>query len=52
MAVDATTWWAWLLPLLFGAPWIVAIVWLWRHRIRDGRQPESMAELARQRLWT
>ncbi|MEA2208354.1 MAG: hypothetical protein QOF54_831, partial [Solirubrobacteraceae bacterium] len=21
-------WWVWLLPLLFAAPWITAIVWL------------------------
>ena len=29
-------WWALLLPVVFGAPWIVAIVWLWSKRPRDG----------------
>jgi len=37
--------------LLFGSPWIMAIVYYWMHRPRDGAIPMSMAEQARQRLW-
>jgi hypothetical protein len=44
--------WSFLLPILFGAPWIVAIVWFWRQRPRDDEVPLSMAEHARRRLWT
>jgi hypothetical protein len=51
MTVHPTSWWAWLLPLLLGSPWIAGIVWLWRHRIRDGSLPPSMAEQTRARLW-
>jgi hypothetical protein len=44
------SWWIWLLPLLFSAPWIAAIVWFWpRGGFRGGEVP-SMAELARERL--
>jgi hypothetical protein len=43
-------WWTWLLPFLFGAPWIVAIAFAWRHRPRDGAIPLSMGEQARRRL--
>jgi hypothetical protein len=49
---DSFPLWSWLLPLLFGAPWIVAIVWFWRQRPRDDFVPPSMAEEARRRLWT
>ena len=45
-------WWVWLLPVVFGAPWIAAIVWLWSKRPRDGAVPPSLAEMARKRLWT
>jgi hypothetical protein len=45
-------WWAWLLPLGFGAPWLAAIAWLWNKRPRDGAIPPSMADAARKRLWT
>jgi hypothetical protein len=42
--------WIWLLPLLFSAPWIAAIVWFWpREGFRD-EPPPSMGELARSRL--
>jgi hypothetical protein len=40
-----------LLPALFSAPWIAAIVYVWRHRRRDDAIPLSMADAARQRLW-
>jgi hypothetical protein len=49
----AVPWWVWLLPLLFGAPWIAAIVYYWRRaRPLDGALPASAADLARKRLWT
>ena len=51
MATDGP-WWALLLPVVFGAPWIVAIAWLWSKRPRDGAVPPSLAETARKRLWT
>jgi hypothetical protein len=51
MAASFSVWWAWLVPTLFGAPWLAAIAWCWRHRPRDGAIPPSMADLARQRLW-
>jgi hypothetical protein len=41
---------AWLLPTAVGAPWVAAIVWLWRRRPRDGFIPASMADHARQRF--
>jgi hypothetical protein len=45
-------WWIWFLPILFSAPWIVAIIWFWPWGARSGEEgPLSMAELARQRLW-
>jgi hypothetical protein len=44
-------WWVWLLPLIFAAPWITAIVWFWRTRSRDGALPPSLADEARKRLW-
>jgi len=44
--------WAWLpLSLLFGSPWIVAIVFYWWRRPRDGALPMSMADQVRQWLW-
>ena len=52
MIADAFPLWSWLLPFLFGAPWIAAIVWFWRHTPRDDEVPPSTAERARQRLWT
>jgi len=46
-------WWVWLLlPILFSAPWIVAILWFWRRSPHGGEEPPSMAELSRRRLWT
>jgi hypothetical protein len=44
-------WWAWLFPFVCGAPWMVAIVYYWRRRPRDGAIPMSTADRARQRLW-
>jgi hypothetical protein len=52
MIAESFPLWSLLLPILFGAPWIVAIVWFWRQRPRDDEVPLSMAERARQRLWT
>jgi hypothetical protein len=52
VVADSFPLWAWLLPFLFSAPWIVAIVWFWRHTPRDDETPPSMAERARDRLWT
>ena len=51
MIADYFPLWSWLLPILFGGPWIVAIVWFWRHTPRDDTVPLSMAEEARRRLW-
>jgi hypothetical protein len=48
----STPWWAWLLPLVFGAPWLVGIAWFWHHRPRDGDVPPSMADQIKKRLWT
>jgi hypothetical protein len=48
--MNLSPWSAWLLPALIGAPWVAAIVWLWRHLPRDGFIAPSMAEHARQRL--
>ena len=45
-------WWAWFLPFLFGAPWLVALVWYWRRGwLSDLRWSDSAADLARNRLW-
>jgi hypothetical protein len=44
-------WWVWLLPVLFSAPWIAAIVWFWPRDGFRGAEVPSMAELARERLW-
>jgi len=51
MLTQHTPFWAWFLPLAFGSPWVVGIVVLWRHRIRDGSVPRSGADLARGRMW-
>jgi hypothetical protein len=40
------------LSLLFGAPWLAAIVWTWSRAPRADSVPPSMGERARQRLWT
>jgi hypothetical protein len=40
-----------LFPLVFGAPWIVGIVYYWRRIPRDGSIPPSLGERVRQRLW-
>jgi hypothetical protein len=40
------------LSLLFGAPWLTAIVWTWSRAPRADSVPPSMGERARQRLWT
>jgi hypothetical protein len=40
-----------VLTILFGSPWIVASVWLWRRRPRDGEIPPSLGEQLRRRLW-
>jgi hypothetical protein len=50
--VGANPWWAWLLPILFGAPWLAAIAWVWfRSPSKSGEAPPSLAELIQQRLW-
>jgi hypothetical protein len=46
-----STWWTWALPLIGGAPWLVAIVFYWRRRSHDDEAVPSMAEQARRRLW-
>ena len=51
MLVHAVPAWAWVFPPLFSAPWIVACIWLWLRRPRDGEIPKSAADLARERLW-
>jgi hypothetical protein len=48
--MNLSPWSAWLLPTLVGAPWVAAIVWVWRRRPRDGFVPVSAGEHARQRL--
>jgi len=45
-------WWIWFLPLLFAAPWIVAIAYVWKSTPRSGEEPPSLAESARRRLWS
>lgn len=52
MLADSFPLWGWLLPLLFGSPWIAAIAWFLWHGPRDDTAPPSTAEQARQRLWT
>jgi hypothetical protein len=55
VSAGALAWWKWLLPILFGSPWIVAIVWYGRRLRSEGgglELPPSVAELARRRLWT
>jgi hypothetical protein len=44
--------WPWLFPILFSAPWIVAIVWVSRHLPHDGSIPQSVGERALERLQT
>jgi hypothetical protein len=43
--------WIWLLPLLFSAPWIAAIIWFWPREGFGDEPPASMGELTRQRLF-
>jgi hypothetical protein len=38
-----------LLALLFGSPWIVASLYLWRHVPRDGAVRPSLGEQMRNR---
>lgn len=52
VAAYVNPWWVWLLPLFFSAPWIAAILWVWRRRPIDGEISLSMAEQTRKRLWT
>jgi len=40
------------LALLFGAPWIVAIIWAWSRAPRTDDVPPSLGESVRARLWT
>jgi hypothetical protein len=40
------------LSLLFGAPWLAAIVYTWSRAPRMDGPPPSMADHARERLWT
>ena len=37
------------LGLLFASPWLVATVWFWRGRVRDGALPASLGEQMRNR---
>jgi hypothetical protein len=37
-------------PAIFGAPWLLAIVWYWRRRPSDGAVPASMGQQALTRL--
>jgi hypothetical protein len=40
------------LTLLASLPWLVGIAWfVLRHGLRDDREPPSLAEAARTRLW-
>ncbi|HVD25488.1 MAG TPA: hypothetical protein VNB86_05790 [Gaiellaceae bacterium] len=48
--VTVAPWWVWLLPVLFSAPWIAAIVWFWPREGFGGGETPSMGELARERL--
>jgi hypothetical protein len=48
LAAIAGSW----LPLLFGLPWLGAIVWYSLRDAPDTREPPSAAEAARRRLWT
>jgi hypothetical protein len=50
MVIHSTLFSALGLALLFGSPWLVASLWLWRFAPRDGAVPPSMAELARRRF--
>jgi hypothetical protein len=38
-----------LLGLLFGSPWLVATVYLWRYLPRDGAERPSLGEQMRNR---
>jgi hypothetical protein len=40
------------LSLLFGAPWLAAIIWIWSRAPRTDVVPPSMGEQALQRLST
>jgi hypothetical protein len=42
--------WVWAVPVVLGAPWLMAILLLWRQLPRDGFVPPSMGELARKRF--
>jgi hypothetical protein len=39
-----------LIVFAVGVPWVIGIVWAFRHRLRDGAIPTSMGERGRQRL--
>ena len=47
---NTTHLWIWAVPVVVGAPWIVASIVLWRLLPRDGFVPPSMGELARRRF--
>jgi hypothetical protein len=40
------------IALLLAAPWIVAAIWTWSRAPRFEGVPPSMADRARDRLWT
>jgi hypothetical protein len=40
-----------LLSLLFGAPWLVGIVWVASRAPRTAEVPPSLAESVQRRLW-
>jgi len=45
---------AWLLPVILAAvalPWLVAIYWALRNRVRDGAVPVSMGEQLRRHFF-
>jgi hypothetical protein len=41
----------WILPFLFGAPWLAGIAYYWPRVRRDGHVPPSLAETVKERLW-
>jgi hypothetical protein len=50
--MGSDSWLSWLIPILFSAPWLVAIVWVWMRSAGErAGEPVSLAETARRRLW-
>ncbi|HZQ66503.1 MAG TPA: hypothetical protein VFA66_14905 [Gaiellaceae bacterium] len=42
--------WHWLIPIAFCAPWAAAVAWAWSRRPRDGWLPPSAGQQALARL--